>query len=120
MASPNSQCATSLELVKAEETFRKATNRTGSGEVRSCHFTPLLQIKQQQHLICTQGTPERDPVALIWGLLVWAVKYRELLAQVGISPSQVPRRKEKRGDHINHCCCGGQLPERGLFYSLGQ
>lgn len=94
------------------------SNKQVQGEGESWHLTPLLQIKQQQHLLCTQGTPDRAPVALSWGLLLWAVKYRELLAQIGISPSQIHRRKEKRGDHINHCCCGGQLPERGLFFSL--
>lgn len=113
---PNSWCAEFSHLVKAEETFGKATNRAGSGKVRSWHLTPLLQIKEQQHLLCTQGTPERDPAALSWGLLVWAVKYRELLAQIGISPSKVHR--EKGEDHINHCGCGGQLPERSLFFSL--
>lgn len=57
-------------------------------------------------------------MALSWGLLVWAVKYRELLAQTGISPSKVHRKKEKGEDHINHSCCGGHLPERGLSFSL--
>lgn len=116
---PGSRCAEFSGLVKAEETFGEATNRTGSGKVRSWQLTPLQKIKYQQHLLCTHGTRERDPVALSWGLLVWAVKYRELLAQIGISPSKAHRKKEKREGRINHCCCGERLPERSCSLVCG-
>lgn len=34
--------------------------------------------------------------------------------------SHIPKYtgKRKREDHINHCCCGEQLPEMGLFFSM--
>lgn len=48
------------------------------------------------------------------GCEIWGAAGRAAAVRLGSRLPKYAGKKEKKEDHINHCCWGEQLPELGL------